>query len=294
MKKRLKNYKEVPIPKIRRVYSDQPRDVQRKPIFHALVEVDVTKARQALREHKASTGESLSFTAFIATCLGRAVDEHKAVQAYRKGRKHLILFDEVDVLTMVESHSGELILPVAYIIRAANKKTFREIHEEIRSAQAHKVQIAQVWKRMQWFVCLPAFVRNGFWRVVRKNPHLLKRVVGTVTLTAIGMFGEGAGWGIPFRNANHTLMITLGGIGEKPGIVDGHIVIREYLSMTLSMDHDIIDGAPAARFTERLKDLIESGYGLLDERGEGAKMARLAASQDWRQRTRCLPWLGQQ
>ncbi len=123
---------------------------------------------------------------------------------------------------------------------------------------------------------LPAFLRNGFWRMVRKNPHLLKRFVGTVTLTAIGMFGEGAGWGIPFRNANHTLMITLGGIGEKPGVVDGHIVIREYLSMTLSMDHDMIDGAPAARFTTRLKELIESGFGLIDEGGEEAKALRAA------------------
>jgi pyruvate/2-oxoglutarate dehydrogenase complex dihydrolipoamide acyltransferase (E2) component len=44
--------------------------------------------------------------------------------------------------------------------------------------------------------------------------------------------------------------------------VDGSITIREYLSMTVTFDHDIIDGAPAARFTERLKDFIEEGYGL--------------------------------
>ncbi len=46
--------------------------------------------------------------------------------------------------------------------------------------------------------------------------------------------------------------------------MDGQIAIREYLSLTISFDHDIIDGAPAARFTERLKELIESGYGLDD------------------------------
>ena len=262
MKQKPNDYQVVPFPKIRRVYTEQPRDVQRKPLFHALVEVDVTKARQSLREHKASTGESLSFTAFIATCIGRAVDEHKAVQAYLKGRNHLILFDEVDVCIMVESHMGEHILPLASIIRAANHKTFREIHQEIRAAQAQNKQLTQVWKRMQWFAHLPAFIRNGFWRVVRKNPHVLKRFVGTVTLTAVGMFGEGAGWGIPFRSANHPLMITLGGISEKPGVVDGHIAIREYLCMTLSFDHSMVDGAPAARFTQRLKDLIESGHGL--------------------------------
>jgi pyruvate/2-oxoglutarate dehydrogenase complex dihydrolipoamide acyltransferase (E2) component len=90
-----------------------------------------------------------------------------------------------------------------------------------------------------------------------------KQSWGTVGVTAVGMFGKGAGWGIP--TATPTLMITLGGIGEKPWIIDGQIAIREYLSLTVSFDHDIIDGAPAARFTKRLKDLIESGYGLMEE-----------------------------
>lgn len=44
--------------------------------------------------------------------------------------------------------------------------------------------------------------------------------------------------------------------------VDGRIAIREYLAITLSFDHDIIDGAPAARFAARLREVIESGYGL--------------------------------
>jgi pyruvate/2-oxoglutarate dehydrogenase complex dihydrolipoamide acyltransferase (E2) component len=92
-----------------------------------------------------------------------------------------------------------------------------------------------------------------------------KKYWGTVGITAVGMFGKGAGWGIP--PATPTLMITLGGIGEKPGVVDGHITMRDYLSLTISFDHDIIDGAPAARFTQRLKDLIESGYGLIEKEG---------------------------
>jgi pyruvate/2-oxoglutarate dehydrogenase complex dihydrolipoamide acyltransferase (E2) component len=54
-------------------------------------------------------------------------------------------------------------------------------------------------------------------------------------------------------------------MSEKPGVVDGQIAIREYLSLTVSLDHDVIDGAPAARFVTRLKELIESGFGLLDQ-----------------------------
>jgi hypothetical protein len=74
------------------------------------------------------------------------------------------------------------------------------------------------------------------------------------------MFGKGYGWGVPVAAAS--LAITLGGLAAKPGVVEGHIVIREYLCMTLSFDHRITDGGPAARFANRLKELIESGYGL--------------------------------
>ena len=78
------------------------------------------------------------------------------------------------------------------------------------------------------------------------------------------MFGKGLGWGIPTASP-YSLYLTLGGMSEKPAVVDGHIAIREYLCLTVSLNHDIIDGAPAARFVTRLKELIESGFGLLDQ-----------------------------
>jgi pyruvate/2-oxoglutarate dehydrogenase complex dihydrolipoamide acyltransferase (E2) component len=75
------------------------------------------------------------------------------------------------------------------------------------------------------------------------------------------MFGAGAGWGIPASSPT-ALMLTVGGIGEKQVVVDGKSSIRECLSLTISVDHDLVDGAPAARFAQRLKELVESGYGL--------------------------------
>ena len=48
------------------------------------------------------------------------------------------------------------------------------------------------------------------------------------------------------------------------GVIDGRIQICEYLCLTISFDHDIIDGAPAARFTTRLSELIASGFGLCE------------------------------
>jgi hypothetical protein len=83
-----------------------------------------------------------------------------------------------------------------------------------------------------------------------------------MALTAVGMFGAGSGWGLALTA--HTLGVTVGGISTKPAVIDGRVVTREYLSLTVDFDHDIVDGAPAARFVQHLKELIERGDGLVD------------------------------
>jgi pyruvate/2-oxoglutarate dehydrogenase complex dihydrolipoamide acyltransferase (E2) component len=240
---------------------DGGRMGRQKHIVHGLFEVDVTQAQTIIREHKERTGESLSFTAFVMACLGQAIDMNRTMHAYRNWRNQLVIFDEVDINTLfeVEVDGRKLIRP--HIIRAVNRKSFREIHDEIRSFQtAHKESRESEFIR--WFVLLPGFIRRFFIWFLAKNPLFLKDYSGTVSMSSIGMFGTGSGWGIPVPN--HTLQITLGGIAEKPGIVAGRIEVRRYLSITISIDHDVIDGAPAARFTQRLRELIESGYGLVD------------------------------
>jgi pyruvate/2-oxoglutarate dehydrogenase complex dihydrolipoamide acyltransferase (E2) component len=244
MKKRQLNDQVVPYPKLRRVLEIMYPAVKRKPMIHGLLEVDVSRARAHLRDHQAKTGESLSFTAFIITCLARAVDESKSLHACRKGSKHLVLFDEVDVATAIEREVAGQKQPIIYIIRAANKKTFPEIHHEIRAAQVEEV--GKAWEGFTaagWLQFLPmVLIRIGWWAFCwmrRRYPQVQKKYGGTVGVTAVGMFGKGGGWGIPVND--HSLDVTLGGIASKPGV---------------------IDGAPAARFTQRLKDLIERGYGL--------------------------------
>jgi hypothetical protein len=264
MKQQHAGYQVLPYPNLRRLEAISYRSVQHKSMMHGLIEVDVTRARAFLREYKAITGESLSFTAFLIACLAKAVEEHKAVQAYRKGSKRLILFEDVDVLTDIERDVAGQKYIIPTIIRTANRKTVRELHDEIRAAQ--RAEVNNVLKRVP-FLFLPAVLFRPFlWAfgwIGRRRPWLWKETMGTVEISAVGMFGNGAGWGIPPAPAT-TLMLTVGGIGEKPVVVDGHAAVREYLSLTISFDHDIVDGAPAARFTRRLKKLIESGYGLGD------------------------------
>lgn len=271
MKKRqhdARTYTVVPYPKLRRVLAIMYPSVRRKPMIHGLIEVDVTGARQHLREQKAKTGESLSFTAFLITCLARAVDENRLVQACHKGRKQLAIFDEVDVATMIERDMAGQKQPIVYIIRGANKKPLRAIHGEIRTAQVEAVEHAwEGFEAAPWLERLPMLILRFFWTIFwwarGRYPRVQRKYGGTVGISSVGMFGRGTGWGIPVTY--YTLGVTVGGIAEKPGVVEGQIAIREYLCLTVSMNHDIIDGAPAARFIMRLKELIESGYGLAGE-----------------------------
>ncbi len=55
----------------------------------------------------------------------------------------------------------------------------------------------------------------------------------------------------------------VGRIVAKPVVVNGEIVVRQMMVLSLSFDHRIVDGAPAARFLQRVKNLIEDPYLLL-------------------------------
>jgi pyruvate/2-oxoglutarate dehydrogenase complex dihydrolipoamide acyltransferase (E2) component len=103
-------------------------------------------------------------------------------------------------------------------------------------------------------------------------PWLWKRVAGTVVVTAVGMYGKGGGWGIP--TVWNTLAVTVGGIGAKPGVVNGQVTVREVLDLTISADHNVVDGTAVATFASRLRERLESADGLEESLRECASTVR--------------------
>jgi pyruvate/2-oxoglutarate dehydrogenase complex dihydrolipoamide acyltransferase (E2) component len=250
----MKNFDILPFPLEREIVVDAGYLGSRRHIIYGLVEMDVTKARELRSLISTRDNTRLSFTAFIVASLGRAVASNPKVQAYRDWRRRLIVFHDVDVVTMIESEPGAVAIP--HIIRNANRRTVHEISDEIRSIQATPESSQQNNALISLAPRVPRFARLLFFWAVKKNPHWFKRLEGTVVVTSVGMFGDSGGWGIGFL-PTHTLGLTVGGISHKPWVEDGKIAVREYLNLTLSFDHDIVDGAPAARFTRKLIDLIE-------------------------------------
>jgi pyruvate/2-oxoglutarate dehydrogenase complex dihydrolipoamide acyltransferase (E2) component len=237
--------------------------------MYGLLEVDVTVPRRLIAEHKARTGETLSFTGYLVYCLARAVDEDKTVQSYLKGHSQLVMFDDVDVSLMVENTVGGKSALMGHIIRGANHKTYRDIHREIRAAQSEPAPSNRGmpnWFRSALLLPWPLskLVKALIGMVMRRDPTILVSAGGTVGVTAVGMFGEGhSGWGL--TQMPYSVSLVVGSIARKPGIVEERVEPREMLNLTVQFDHDVVDGAPATRFTRRLVELIESGYGIEEQ-----------------------------
>lgn len=89
---------------------------------------------------------------------------------------------------------------------------------------------------------------------VRRAPTLMAAMGGTVGVTAVGMYGQGAiGWGL--TPMPHSVDLVVGRIARKPAVVAERIEPREIRSLTVVFDHDVIDGSPATRFVRRLMEL---------------------------------------
>jgi pyruvate/2-oxoglutarate dehydrogenase complex dihydrolipoamide acyltransferase (E2) component len=234
--------------------------------MYALLEVDVTRVRRFIEDYKRTSGEQLSFTGYLVSCLAHAVDEDKTVQSYRKGTKQLVIFDDVDVGFMVELKKEGKPYLTGHVVKGANHMSYGEINLEIRTIQASQKPTSE--QQASWFrkvMQLPwplsPLVKIIFRTAVKNNPTLVTSMAGTVGISSVGMFGKGhSGWGIAI--GSHVLDLVVGGTTRKPVYVDGQLEPRDILDLTIIFDHDVIDGAPAARFTRKLVELIEDGYGL--------------------------------
>ncbi|MFT3917105.1 MAG: 2-oxo acid dehydrogenase subunit E2 [Anaeromyxobacteraceae bacterium] len=262
-----------PFPRSRHDVVDALEVGVRRHVVHAILELDVTAARARLATGGPGGGK-LSFTAFLVASLARAIDADRLLHACRDWRGRLVLFEDVDVVTLVEAERGGVAVP--HVIRAANRRSALALHEELRRVQAEPRTSAQrsgALARLSRFV--PGVARRAFLRALRRSPRLMKRSAGTALVTSVGMFGTGGGWAIGIVPL-HTLALTVGAVAWRPWVVDGRVEPREILPLTLSIDHDVVDGAPAARFAARLREIVEEALVLQEPplppeqpRGEG-------------------------
>ena len=182
--------------------------------------------REGLKENDLSVG----YTEMMVMVVARALKEHPIMNSTLVGDE-IRLVGEINVGVAVDTDGG-LMVPV---IRDAGRKGLREISQDYRK----KVEAA----------------KSG-----RAGADDLAG--GTFTLTNLGMF-EIEGF-VPIINSPECCILGLGAIRRESVVrEDDTIDIVSRMRMTLVFDHRIVDGAPAARFLQRIKHLVERPMELL-------------------------------
>ena len=229
----------------------------------AFMELDVT-APLARIEALRSQGVRVSLFSHVVRCIAVALAEHPALNVVRHGSK-IAWFDDVDISVPVEVVVDGSHHPLQLVLRRVQDKSAPEIYAEIADAKkehaAHGALGAEDrWARrmMKLALVLPRFVRKWVIRRMVANARLVKRRTGTTLVTSVGKFAKIPGFVTPLAMGPKATTFAIGSVVDKPVVRDGEVVVRTVLALTSIFDHDVVDGAPAARFGTRLQELVES------------------------------------
>ncbi|MFW5814887.1 MAG: 2-oxo acid dehydrogenase subunit E2 [Spirochaetota bacterium] len=235
----------------------------RKHHIAALLEIDVTRARTGLRVANRNGRSSVSFLAWLVKSVASSLSEHPTSHAVRSGRRTITTFPRVNVSIMVErSVDGERV-PLPLLVHDADTRSVEDIEAQIAVARQQPVSAGTVVigdesrLRFRLYYALPGFVRRWLLQRALANPQRVMNTMGSVVITSVGMGGRVKGWFIP--KSMHPVCIGIGAVTPKAVVMNGGIEPREVLHMTILVDHDVVDGAPASRWISALVRAMESG-----------------------------------
>jgi pyruvate/2-oxoglutarate dehydrogenase complex dihydrolipoamide acyltransferase (E2) component len=221
--------------------------------MHGLLDVDVTDARRLLDRHE----PPLSVTAFVIAAVARAVAAHPEVHAYRDWRGRLVRHRHVDVQTLVEVTTGQGPFGLVHVVRDADVRGIADLSAELRGVKADMLS-APTGRALQRLAPIAGRIPGVFpamYAVMGRSVRA-HQLAGTVQVTAVGMFAGGGGFAVaPPTLAS--LLVVVGGLSRRPWVVDEQIAVRDVLDLTVTIDHNVVDGAPATRFGADLRRRME-------------------------------------
>jgi pyruvate dehydrogenase E2 component (dihydrolipoamide acetyltransferase) len=226
---------EIPLTAMRRTIARRlSQSMQTAPHIYVTSVIDTGKLaalRQQINEYAAKDPQPIkvSFNDLIVKAVARALVKIPEINvSFAEDR--LIQKKQVHVGVAVALEQG-LIVPV---VRNADQRSMldlaREIHRLTEAARAGKLRPEDY---------------SG----------------GTFTVSNLGMFDVDSFTAV--INPPESAILAVGSITPTPAVVDGQIVIRDRMKVTLSADHRAVDGAIAARFLQEVKRLLEEPFGLL-------------------------------
>jgi len=222
----------VPLSSMRKVIARRMTESFQSPHFYLTVEVDTQELgktrKQLMPPIESKIGIRLTVTDLIIKMVAKALEDNPSVNcAYVDGAMKLFKRIDIGLVTAVE---GGLVVPV---IRQANKKSLAEI------AQA-RAELAQ--------------------RARDRKLSMEEMRGSTFTISNLGMFEIDQFSAI--LQPPEAAILAVGRIADKAVVRDGQIVIRPMMTLTLSIDHRVLDGVIGSQFLQSLKNYIENPFNM--------------------------------
>ncbi len=223
----------IPVSPMRRVIGERMSESWRTiPVVTYNMEADCVALiafRSALKESFSRNGLHLSFTHIFMKICARVLTEMPMANASIDGSE-FVLHDDVNIGIAVAVDGG-LLVPN---LKGVQKKSLSQIAGEtdalVEKARSGKLGMADM---------------QG----------------GTFTITNLGAFGVRDF--TPIINPPEACIMAMNAIAERAVVLNGQVAVRPVTIIGLTADHRILDGADAARFLARVKEIVENPYLLL-------------------------------
>jgi len=218
----------------RRIGEQMGRGWQEVPhaTHHDTVAVsELVEARERLAPLAAERDVELPYTPIVVKCVAEALEEHPIVNTHFDAEAEEIVFKEAIDVGVATATDGGLLVPV---LRDAGERGLIDLATELTDHVAA--------------------ARDG--SIERETMQ-----GGTFTVTNVGAIG--GEYANPIVNVPQTATLATGALEERPVAIDGEVVARPTLPLSLAVDHRVIDGADAARFVNTLKTYLQDPTRLL-------------------------------
>ena len=224
----------IPLTRMRKIIAERMHSsMQNKPHFYLQMEVladELVKLRgRMLPLIEKTTGLRISYNDILIKIIAQSLEKFPTINAYFLDNG-IQMNSAINIGVAVALEDG-LIVPV---VKNANLKGLSQI----------VVETNDLSKRARESKLLPEEITGG-----------------TFTISNLGMYGVDSFNAI--INAPESAILACGAIKKRPYFDGENIVVASLMNLTLSGDHQIVDGAVAAQFMQYLKNLIEEPLGLI-------------------------------
>lgn len=196
------------------------------------MDIDVTSLVSLYKQKREEYKEAnikLSYTAILLKAVATALSKHDRFRTVITENNTLLTKSDVNIGIAVDIEDG-LIVPV---LKNANQKNMQTICLELEDLAK---------------------------RARENNLTMDELNEGTITITNLGMFG--IKYFTPVLNLPESAILGVGTLTQQPVVVDGGIHVKSIMTLSLTHDHRVIDGAPAARFLNEIKEILQAPQGL--------------------------------